>query len=88
MIKLIQSTNRIASRPLAAAHTRNFGLFVRPNLYDTLGVSSKATQEEIDRAYELHVSNYYDDQNLTAVHLAHKALADPVSRDLYDEYIS
>lgn len=59
------------------------------NLYETLGVSNEATQEEIRDAYknkakELHPDKGGEAQDMADVNNAYAVLRNPVKRDKYD----
>ena len=66
---------------------RDFSKFTMTNLYETLGVTPGATEEEIEAAYA-RFSKFFEESQMHEISLAYKTLADKSSREEYDEYIA
>src|SRR6266545_4452412 len=67
----------------------------RPSLYDALGVSKTASQDEIKKAYRKLVRQYHPDKNqgdkaaeekFKEVQTAYDVLSDPEKRKQYDRF--
>ena len=60
------------------------------NLYETLGVSHKATFAEIEHVYKLQLKHFDPSFGVSMddITLAYKTLSKPDTREEYDRYIS
>jgi hypothetical protein len=54
------------------------------NLYDVLRIEKTASQEEIDNAYKIYISNENSDDKLLEINLAHMVLSHPDKRQAYE----